>query len=99
MAKEKMAVDWGAVSAQLPTGKDPLSKKRRQDLFSKMDPNGNKYFPDRRAHTNRQAEFRMRSFSAWRKISSLKKTAFLLRVTLCVVGAGCYRSRRLTAAC
>ncbi len=36
-------VDWEALSAKLPTGKDPASTKRRKELWKRSDPNGNGY--------------------------------------------------------
>jgi len=34
-------IDWAALNAKMPIGRDPASKAARRQLFSKFDPNGN----------------------------------------------------------
>lgn len=36
-------IDWEAISAKLPTEKNPEQRAKRADLFSQFDPNGNGY--------------------------------------------------------
>ena len=35
--------EWTRLGEKLPTGKDPATRKRRMDMFSAFDPNGNGY--------------------------------------------------------